>query len=236
LLVGRESPLFEVREAAQHLGVADSVRVAGYAPRADYENYIAAADICLNLRYPSAGETSASLLRLLGAGKVTFVTRAAASLELPNDVCVKIEADAFEQPLLVEYLNFFSARPDARAAMGERARAFVRENHTLEGAAQGYREFLESVRQCNAASRSWMQKWERKAPVTRSSTTRSNGQAASPAVHSLAPDDVKEISASDWRDAVAQAYAALGLSTADPLLRELAQAITELGLHQQHCD
>lgn len=142
LLVGRAAPMFDVREAARGLKVEDAVRVEGYAPRGVYEQYIAAADVCLNLRYPSAGETSASLLRLLAAGRVTFVTNADAAAELPASVCVRIEPDAFEEPLLVAYLTYFAENPEARAAMGERARRFVQEHHTLEGAAEAYAEFL----------------------------------------------------------------------------------------------
>ena len=91
---------------------------------------------------PDAGETSASLLRLLAAGKVTFVTRTGAYAELPDNVCVKIEPDAFEKQLLVEYLDYFAARPDARTAMGTTARRYVQEHHTMQAAARAYNDFL----------------------------------------------------------------------------------------------
>lgn len=142
LLVGRASPLFDMNEAARELGVQEAVRAIGYAPRDEYENYIAAADVCLNLRYPSAGETSASLLRLLAAGKVTFVTRAGSAAELPDEVCVKIEPDAYEQALLSAYLQYFAEHPEAGAWYGGNARRYVEQQHTLEGAARAYAEFL----------------------------------------------------------------------------------------------
>ena len=122
ILIGRTSPLFDVTDAARQLRVPEAVRIVGYAPRADYEAYIAAADVCLNLRYPTAGETSASLLRLLGAGKVTFVTRAGTSAELPDEVCVKIEPDAYEESLLFAYLSYFAQHRERTRGTGSNAR------------------------------------------------------------------------------------------------------------------
>jgi len=124
------------------LGIENAVRRVGLVPMEDYQHYIAACDVCLNLRYPSAGETSASLLRLLAAGRVTFVTRTGAYAELPDAVCVKIEPDAHEKQLLVRFLDYFAAHPDARTAMEERARAYVAEQHTLDRAVRGYVGFL----------------------------------------------------------------------------------------------
>lgn len=145
LLIGSPSPNYDVRAIIASLGLGSAVRAVGYVEWEDYQNYIAASDVCLNLRYPTAGETSASLLRLLAAGRVTFVTRAGAYAELPGSVCVQIEPDAHEKRLLVEYLNYFAAHPAAAAALGARARAHVAANHTLARAAQGYNDFLTRV-------------------------------------------------------------------------------------------
>lgn len=142
LLVGAESPNYEVETMVRALDIAGAVRRTGFVPMDTYQDYIAASDVCLNLRYPSAGETSASLLRLLGAGKTTFVTRTGAYAELPDDVCVKIEPDAHEKALLVQYLDYFFTRPDARQQLGDNARAYVQRYHTLEQAAQGYENFM----------------------------------------------------------------------------------------------
>lgn len=145
LLVGRASPLFDVMDAARALHIQDAVCIVGYASREDYARYMAAADVCLNLRYPSAGETSASLLRLFAAARVVFVTATAAMAELPDDICVKIQADAHEQTMLAAYLEFFYTHPDARAALGANARRYVQEHHTLENAARRYFEFLKRL-------------------------------------------------------------------------------------------
>lgn len=42
-----------------------------------------AADVCVNLRYPYNGESSASFMRLLGKGKCTIVNRIGSFAEVP---------------------------------------------------------------------------------------------------------------------------------------------------------
>ena len=51
---------------------------------------ISATDLCLNLRYPTAGETSASLLRILAVGRPVVVSDYADFGDLPADLAVHI--------------------------------------------------------------------------------------------------------------------------------------------------
>ncbi|NJL33871.1 MAG: glycosyltransferase family 4 protein, partial [Chloroflexaceae bacterium] len=114
----------------------------GYVPRADFEAYVAAADVCVNLRHPTAGETSASLLRLLGAGRPTLVSRTGAFAELPPHVAIQIDTDAHEGDLMLAVLRLLAEQPALAAAIGDHARAYVAEQHSLDGAALGYVRFL----------------------------------------------------------------------------------------------
>jgi glycosyltransferase involved in cell wall biosynthesis len=142
LLVGSGSPSYDLRAAISRAGLEDSVIVTGYVERRAFEDYVAAADICLNLRHPTAGETSASLLRLLGAGKPTLVTASGSFAELPPGIAAQVDLDASEGDLILEYCRRLAARPDIAAAMGARARAYVARGHTLDGAAAAYMRFL----------------------------------------------------------------------------------------------
>ncbi|MFN8476713.1 MAG: hypothetical protein U0074_02660 [Kouleothrix sp.] len=71
VLVGSVSPNYDLAAAIARSGLDGVATATGYVRRAAFEDYVAAADICVNLRHPTAGETSAGLLRLLGAGKPT---------------------------------------------------------------------------------------------------------------------------------------------------------------------
>jgi glycosyltransferase involved in cell wall biosynthesis len=142
LLVGSISPNYDARSVVERLGLTEAVTITGYVPRSAFEEYVAAADICLNLRHPTAGETSASLLRLLGAGRPTLVTATGAFTELPPGVAAQVDPDESESDLILAYCRLLAERPDIAAAMGAAARAYVARYHTLEGAARGYATFL----------------------------------------------------------------------------------------------
>jgi hypothetical protein len=145
VLVGSISPNYDVRGLVERLGLGDAVQITGFVSRRVFEDYVAAADICLNLRYPSGGETSASLLRLLGAGRPTLVSATGAFAELPAGVAAQVDPDASEGDLILAYCRLLASRPDLAAAMGAQARAYVASEHSLERAAQGYMAFLSDM-------------------------------------------------------------------------------------------
>ena len=64
--------------------------MTGYVDDAEFDDYYAAADRLVNLRYPSAGETSGTLIRAFEAGKPVAVSDYAQFAELPDDVVTKI--------------------------------------------------------------------------------------------------------------------------------------------------
>jgi glycosyltransferase involved in cell wall biosynthesis len=142
LLVGSRSPNYDPTRQITMLDLSDRVKTTGYVSADDLPYYLAASDVCLNLRWPTAGETSASLLRIMGAGAPVLVSRTGSFEELPDDAAGKIDVGEIEEELLLEYLLLLARRADVRDAMSQAARQYVAEHHTLEGAARGYIEFL----------------------------------------------------------------------------------------------
>ena len=67
----------------ERLGIAGRVHHAGFVSDADLPAYMQAADIGACLRWPTNGETSASWLRLLAAGRPTVITDLAHQPEVP---------------------------------------------------------------------------------------------------------------------------------------------------------
>jgi glycosyltransferase involved in cell wall biosynthesis len=137
LVVGEEAPGTGVLEAAHRAGVAARVHHTGYLPFAGFGDAIAAADLCLNLRYPTAGETSASLLRVMAAGRAAVVSEYAQFAELPDTIAVKVPLgeDADEASALAARLRELLAQPERLLAMGEAAREHVRRHHDPRRAA-----------------------------------------------------------------------------------------------------
>jgi glycosyltransferase involved in cell wall biosynthesis len=142
VLVGSVSPHLDLAGLIRRLGLQESVRVTGYVETGVFNGYLAASDLCLNLRYPTAGETSASLLRILGAGLPTLVSRTGAFGELPADVAIQVGVGEEEEDELHAFLTHLADHPEMRAVLGENARHYVSTRHTMERAAEGYIRFL----------------------------------------------------------------------------------------------
>ena len=244
LMIGRESPNYDVEAIIGTLGLSGAVRRIGFAPGGDYANYIAAADVCLNLRYPTAGETSASLLRLFAAGKAVIVTRTDAYAELPDDVCAKIEADEYELQVLRGHLEFLAQRADVRTALGANARAFALSGHSLEQAAAAYADFLRAVGEGRAVSKSYLpglhagKHGDRETGEQVVAESPAGGLTYAPthSQASLSPVTRHPPHVTSLRDSVARDYAELGLDSDDPALTALARAIVELGLNGEGQD
>jgi glycosyltransferase involved in cell wall biosynthesis len=129
----------------RYLGLGARVRRLGFIPPETVGDLLSAADCCVNLRYPSAGETSASLLRIMGAGLPVLVSDAGSFRELPGGTCAKIPVGPVEEALLAEYLIALARDETLRRSLGTAAREFVAEHHSLERSAQGYLAALGEV-------------------------------------------------------------------------------------------
>jgi glycosyltransferase involved in cell wall biosynthesis len=129
LIVGEAAPVMDLAGEARRAGVAERVHVTGFVPFADFEAAIAASDLCLNLRYPTAGETSASLLRVLAAGRPAIVSDFAQFAELPAEIALRVPLGDEEPAALAALLRELLADRPRLAAMGRAAREHVRLRH-----------------------------------------------------------------------------------------------------------
>jgi len=145
LIVGGDSPHYDVPRLARFAGIERYVRRLGYVPDDELPDLFAASDVCINLRYPTAGETSAAVLRLMSAGLPTIVTDTGAFADLPGDAVLKVPPDAFEGETLVAFLRTLATNLPFRRAVGANARDFVLREHTMRRATEGYLDVLRDV-------------------------------------------------------------------------------------------
>lgn len=124
LIVGQPAPNIEVPEG-------EGVITTGYVADEDFPAYYAAADRLVNLRYPSAGETSGTLIRALDAGKPVAVSDYAQFAELPDDCVVKIPLGEGEVEALADF--FVRDLPDPSRAQREWLENNARLDLTVEG-------------------------------------------------------------------------------------------------------
>ena len=127
LIVGEPAPNIDVESLR-----GEGIVLTGYVADEEFARYYAEADRFVNLRYPSAGETSGTLIRALDAGKPVAVSDYAQFAELPDDVAFKVPLGAGEVEHLVEF--FVSDLPDPRT----KQRAWLEENASLAKTVDGY--------------------------------------------------------------------------------------------------
>jgi glycosyltransferase involved in cell wall biosynthesis len=128
LLVG---PVPDPRALARRLeerGIAGRTVVTGRVPFGELAAHMEAADVAVHLRYPTARETSAALLRLLAQGRPVVMSDLEHLADVPDDAVVRADP-ADEEGAVTRALLFLSERPAARARLGARARAFAAVAH-----------------------------------------------------------------------------------------------------------
>jgi glycosyltransferase involved in cell wall biosynthesis/SAM-dependent methyltransferase len=151
ILVGEPHPDFPLHRIIASLGIHASVRVLGFTPIEEFVGYIAACDIVLNLRYPTVGESSGTLLRSLGLGRAVIVSDIGSFSEYPDDICLKVPVDRTEEDTLFEYLSLLVSRREVREKLGAHARLWVERECNWQSVAERYLEFCQTV----SAGREW---------------------------------------------------------------------------------
>ena len=106
---------------------------------------MAACDVCVNLRSPTMGETSGSVIRQLSLGKPVVVSDVGWFAELPDDVALKVPVGADETETLHAALELLARDESARAAMSAAALELVRREHDLGRVADLYAAALEQA-------------------------------------------------------------------------------------------
>lgn len=148
LLVGELPPGLEESLACliDDLGLRHRTRITGDVEWETFQDYMRVSDLFVNLRYPTAGETSGTLIRLLGMGKPGLVSNLAQNQEIPDDCCWKVDVDDTEEDLLLAYMVELADNKPLREKMGENARHYLSEQgYGWESVAKGYMEFLERL-------------------------------------------------------------------------------------------
>lgn len=145
VLVGENhDPGYEERLSSlvEQLGLTN-VTFTGRVDRSAYVDYLAAADIGVQLRTKSRGETSASAFDCLSAGLATVVNSNGSLGELPDHTVLKVE-DQFRIEDLRNAIERFASDPALRAQYGSSARGFVLDHHRPSQSAAAIRAALES--------------------------------------------------------------------------------------------
>ncbi len=142
LLAGAAGERFDVQRRLERLGLTEGVERLDYVPEDRMWSLMAACDVLVNLRYPTMGETSGSVIRALALGKPLVVSDVGWFSELPDDAVLKVPVDDYEVATLEAALGVAA---DHGASLGAAARAYVEREHALPKVAAAYVVALEAA-------------------------------------------------------------------------------------------
>ncbi len=119
------------------------IRITGFVPTESYRHYLQAADIAVQLRGLSRGETSAAVFDCLAHGIATIVNANGSMVELPEG-SVFMVPDELSVEDLAEAITTLRDDPGKRQALGGEARRAAG-RHSPDQVARRYHEAIETI-------------------------------------------------------------------------------------------
>ena len=104
----------------------DRIRVTGFVDREKYQAFLSIADIAVQLRERSRGETSAAVRDCMGHGIATIVNLHATMADLPNNAVLMLP-DNLSVDELAAALSELHDDAGLRGRLGQRAREYIKE-------------------------------------------------------------------------------------------------------------
>ncbi|SIQ81196.1 Glycosyltransferase involved in cell wall bisynthesis [Paenibacillus sp. RU4T] len=148
-LVGKPAP--EIQKPIEALLndslIKERVIITGYTSLEEYEGYMDAADLCVNLRYPYNGETSGSLMRILSKGKCSLISSIGSFEEVPDHCCVKIDSAEHltkhcEVSEIQNKLGYLIENPEAVKEIERNARTYSENFLDIRQISRQYKEYI----------------------------------------------------------------------------------------------
>ncbi|MEK6420540.1 MAG: glycosyltransferase [Burkholderia gladioli] len=130
-------------ERIRSSGLQDRIRITGWTDAATYDTYLAAADVGVQLRTLSRGETSAAVLDCLNYGLATIVNANGSMADFPSDAVCMLP-DEFEDRELTTALETLYENGNLRHNLGATARQLVSTRHSPRACAEQYRDAIEA--------------------------------------------------------------------------------------------
>jgi len=126
LLVGADHTGGGLDRLVDRHGLRDRVTMTGFVDLERFYLYLKAVDAVVNLRYPSAGESSGTFARALAEGRTVIVNNLGSFAEVPSDVALKVEIDGDQAASVGAHLLQLADDGAYRAAIEANAREYAK--------------------------------------------------------------------------------------------------------------
>jgi glycosyltransferase involved in cell wall biosynthesis len=127
----------------EELGIADRIEITGYADPGLYRDYLAAADVAIQLRALTRGETSAAAFDCLAHGIPTVVNAHGPMAEIDDGAVLKLSDDPTAEEVADAFRSLFDS-PSLRSEMSRHAVRLVRDHHAPHAIGERYRDAIEA--------------------------------------------------------------------------------------------
>lgn len=124
--------------------ISSRIRITGWTDGNAYQDYLAAADLGVQLRTLSRGETSAAVLDCMSHGLPTIVNANGSMADLDPNTVWQL-ADSFYTYELIHALETLWQQPEKRQQLGQKARDMLDTRHAPLACARQYHDALEDL-------------------------------------------------------------------------------------------
>lgn len=131
-------------EMIASLGEGAHVSITGYVSRETYIDYLSQADVAVQLRTSSRGETSGAVLDCMAHGVPLVISANGPMNEYPDEILIKLD-DGAGVADVVDALERLRGDDRLRTELTERGREYVESEHALHLAAAEYVAFIEKT-------------------------------------------------------------------------------------------
>lgn len=132
----------ELTATIDNKGLSHRIRITGWADILQFQHYLAATDVAVQLRTLSRGETSAAVLDCMNYGLATVVNANGSMADLPEDA-VYMLPDEFKIADLTTALENLWKDGTYRNRLGQRAREVIHIHHMPRACADQYFQVIE---------------------------------------------------------------------------------------------
>ena len=136
--------LQQLQSVTEQLPFPENVEITGFTDSETYSRYLDAADLAIQLRTQSRGETSAAVLDCMNRGLPTIVNSHGSMAELDDDAVFKVRDD-FTSPELVHALETLHRNLPLRLKLSAHGREVIASRHCPKVCASRYHEIIEAA-------------------------------------------------------------------------------------------
>lgn len=125
-------------------GLESQIRITGFVDHELYNNYLSAADVAIQLRTHSRGETSRTVLDCLSFGVPVILNAHGSMAEYSDNIVIKLD-DEFEDTRLSDKINKIYDDEPKRLNLSRTGREFIRTYHHPSIIASKYASVIENI-------------------------------------------------------------------------------------------